>query len=125
MGAFRGERTFVATIRNALRTVISSIRRDNPFSTTLSVLRRAGIISKERLSVFNCCVSPPFVSYFNRSAVSLFNAITHSIAPSVVAGLTCYTCVNVSDNQVSTSPLNVLLRVRNACIVPSPVHNFV
>ncbi|KAG7209843.1 hypothetical protein KM043_011450 [Ampulex compressa] len=28
--------------------------------------------------------------------------------------LTCYTCVNVSDNQVSTSPLNTPLRVRNA-----------
>lgn len=28
-----------------------------------------------------------------------------------VAGLTCYTCVNVSDNQVSTTPLNVPLRV--------------
>lgn len=32
------------------------------------------------------------------------NAITHPTAPSVVAGLTCYTCVNVSDNQVSTTP---------------------
>lgn len=53
------------------------------------------------------------------------NAITHPISPpfSLVAGLTCYTCVNVSDNQVSTSPLNALpslLRVRNACIVSGP-----
>lgn len=81
-----------------------------------------GIISNERtnerLSVFNCYVSPPFVS---RPSERLCNPITHSNAPLLcVAGLTCYTCVNVSDNQVSTSPLNAPLRVSNAGIVPGP-----
>lgn len=108
--------------------VTSPIGRGQSIFHDVKCISRLGIISKERLSAFNCCVSPPFVPHLEPPKPGTVSGATLLLTPSLppfslVAGLTCYTCVNVSDNQVSTSPLNALpslLRVRNACIVSGP-----
>lgn len=53
--------------------VASSIGRGQSIFHEVKCISKLGIISKERLSAFNCCVSPPFVPRSNllRPVVSL------------------------------------------------------